>query len=170
MIAEPALWVSILAMVPLMLIAAWWDLKFLKIPNWLSMAVLGVFVVTGLWGLPLDTFLWRLGIGAIVLVITFLLFAAGAIGGGDAKLAAALAPFVVPADVGILLLTYAVVSLVLLLVLRLVMQMMRHQETGWLSVDQMKKPARERVFPMGLIFGVTILLYLAWHTAQALQA
>ncbi|MEM6664168.1 MAG: prepilin peptidase, partial [Pseudomonadota bacterium] len=159
MLTEPALWVSILAMTPLMLVAAYWDLKYLKIPNWVSLAVLAVFIVTGLWGLPLETFWWRLAIGAIVLVIMFVLFAVGAIGGGDAKLAAALAPFVVPTDIATFLLIYIAVSFAMLLTLRLIMQVNRHEETGWLSVDQLTKPARERVFPMGLIFGLTILIY-----------
>ncbi len=55
----------------------------------------------------------------------------------------------------------------LLMVLRLIMQIVRHQETGWLALDQLKKPARERVFPMGLIFGATIRVYLSAATAES---
>jgi prepilin peptidase CpaA len=95
-----------------------------------------------------------------VLAAGFALFAAGLIGGGDAKMAAALAPFVAADDVAALLLLYAVVTLVLLLVLRLAMQFARHRPTGWQAVDQYARPARERVFPMGLIFAITIMLYL----------
>ena len=47
------------------------------------------------------------------------------------------------------------------------MQLNRHEDTGWLSIDQMKKPARERVFPMGLIFGVTMVVYLGAHVLRA---
>lgn len=169
MIETPALWVTIILLVPLMALASWWDLKHLKIPNWQTLAMFGVFVVTGLWGLDTETFLWRLGQGLIVLGIGYILFAVGVIGGGDAKMAAALAPFIVPVDVAQLLVFYALVSFVLLIVLRMVMQACRHKKTGWLSIDQLEKPARERVFPMGLIFGLTITGYLAIYALDALN-
>lgn len=160
MIMPPALWLAIAAMVPLMALCAWYDLRSLRIPNWLVLSVAGVFLLVGLWGLPFDTFAWRLAQGAAVLVIGFGLFAIGAIGGGDAKMAAALAPFVAARDIASVLILYAVVSLVLLLALRLAMQLARHRTTGWMAVDQYSRPARERVFPMGLIFAITIVLYL----------
>ena len=168
MISTPALWVAFAAMVPLMVLTAWWDLKYLKIPNKLVMAVLATFVVTGLWGLPLDTFAWRLVYGVIALVLGFGLFALGGIGGGDAKMAAVLVPFAAPADAAAILLIYAILTFVLLMVVRLTMQVVRHEETGWLALDQLNKPARERVFPMGLIFGATILVYLGASTAESL--
>ena len=160
MIAPPALWFAIAAMLPLMLLTGWYDLKHLRIPNRLALAVLAVFLVAGLWGLPFETFLWRLCAGAAVLAAGFALFAAGLIGGGDAKMATALAPFVAGEDVPGLLLLYALVTLALLLALRLAMQFARHRETGWRAVDQYARPARERVFPMGLIFAITITVYL----------
>ena len=168
MFDTPALWVAFAAMVPLMVLTAWWDLKFLKIPNNLVIAVLGTFVIVGLWGLPLETFAWRLMYGVIALVFGFGLFALGGIGGGDAKMAAVLVPFAAPSDAASILLIYAVLTFVLLMVLRLIMQMVRHRETGWLALDQLNKPARERVFPMGLIFGATILVYLSAATADSL--
>ena len=167
MFSTPALWVAFAAMVPLMVLTAWWDLKFLKIPNKLVLAVLATFVATGLWGLPLDTFAWRLVYGVVALAFGFGLFALGGIGGGDAKMAAALVPFAAPADAAAILLIYAILTFVLLMVLRLIMQIVRHQETGWLALDQLKKPARERVFPMGLIFAATILVYLSAATAES---
>jgi prepilin peptidase CpaA len=167
-IAPPALWFAIAAMLPLMLLTAWFDLKHLRIPNALVLAVLAVFLVAGLWGLPLETFLWHLGAGVVVLAAGFALFAAGLVGGGDAKMAAALAPFVAWHDVAALLVLYTVVTLVLLLVLRLAMQLARHSTTGWRAVDQYARPPRERVFPMGLIFAITITLYLLAEGAARL--
>ena len=167
MIAPPALWLATAAMLPLMLLTAWYDLKHLRIPNALPLAVLAVFLAAGLWGLPFETFLWRLVAGAAVLAAGFALFAAGLIGGGDAKMAAALAPFVAGEDLPALLIVYAVVALALLLVLRLAMQLARHRPTGWRAVDQYARPARERVFPMGLIFAITIMAYLLAGAAGA---
>ena len=169
MIASPALWVAVAAMTPLMVLTAWSDLKELKIPNQLVLGVLGTFLITGLWGLPLDVFAWRLGQGIVVLGIGFALFQLGVIGGGDAKMAAALAPFVVPRDLALVLVIYAVVTIAMLMVLRMAMHVFRHRETGWAAVDQQRGPARRRVFPMGLIFGVTIAIYLGLHSISALD-
>ncbi len=168
MIEAPALWVALAAMLPLMGLMAWSDLKVLKIPNWLVLAVFAVFLICGLWGLPPEVFVWRLGHGAIVLLIGFIVFAVGGIGGGDAKMAAALAPFVVPAEIMPFLALYAVTTLFLMAVLRIVQQFARHEETGWLAIDQLQKPPRERVFPMGLIFAVTVVIYLGVHTINSL--
>lgn len=162
----PALWLAIAAMLPLMALCAWYDLRSLRIPNWLVLGVLAVFLFTGLWGLPFEAFAWRLVQGVAVLLLGFALFSFGVIGGGDAKMAAALAPFVALGDILSVLLLYAVVTLVLLLVLRLAMQFARHRTTGWMAVDQYALPARERVFPMGLIFAITIVLYLLAGAAQ----
>ena len=168
MFTNPALPIAFAAMVPLMVLTAYWDLKYLKIPNWLVLCVLITFAVTGIMGLPLDTFAWRLLYGAIALVIGFGLFALGAIGGGDAKMGAALVPFALPSDAGMLLLLYGLLTLLLLMAVRIAMQMARHTETGWLAIDQLHKPARERVFPMGLIFGSTILVYLGIQTGASI--
>lgn len=166
MLVPPALWLAIAAMLPLMALCAWYDLKSLRIPNWLVLCVLATFLATGAWGLPFETFLWRIAQGAVVLLVGFGLFSLGAVGGGDAKMAAALAPFVAPRDIGSVLMLYAVVSLVLLLALRLAMQFARHRSTGWMAVDQYALPPRERVFPMGLIFAITIVVYLSASAAQ----
>ena len=166
MLMPPALWLAVAAMLPLMSLCAWYDLKSLRIPNGLVLAVVGVFLMAGVWGLPFDEFVWRLGQGAAVLLIGFALFSAGVVGGGDAKMAAALAPFVAARDVLSVMLLYAVVTLLLLLALRLAMQLTRHRTTGWMAVDQYARPARERVFPMGLIFAITIVAYLLLGAAQ----
>lgn len=163
MIETPALWFTVAAMVPLMVLMAYYDLKYLIIPNALVLTVFVVFLVTGLWGLPTDVFGWRLLHGLIVLVIGFGLFALGAVGGGDVKMASALTPYVAGGDAVRLLVLYAIIALVLVAVLRLVMQFARHSETGWLAIDQLKKPARERDFPMGLIFAMTIVVYLCGY-------
>lgn len=162
----PALWLSIAAMVPLMALCAWYDLRSLRIPNWLVLAVLGVFLVTGFWGLPSDVFVWRLVQGAALLLIGFGLFSAGFVGGGDAKMAAALAPFVALDDMLAVLTLYAVITLLLILSLWVAMQVARHRSTGWMAVDQYALPLRERVFPMGLIFAITIVVYLLAGAAQ----
>ena len=76
----------------LMLYSAFSDLVSMKISNKVALALMVGFVVFALWmGMDLNTFAWHWGMFALVLIISFALFACGAIGGGDAKLAAATA-------------------------------------------------------------------------------
>lgn len=76
----------------LMSYAASSDLVTMTIPNRLSLALIAGFIGFSLIiGLPLVTIGWHLAAGALMLAVTFSMFAAGWIGGGDAKLAAATA-------------------------------------------------------------------------------
>ena len=68
------------------------DLLTMTIPNRLSVALCAVFGLLALWiGMDGTAILLHVAAGAAVLAVTFGLFAAGWIGGGDAKLAAATA-------------------------------------------------------------------------------
>lgn len=72
-----------------MAFAAASDLVSMTISNRLSLFLLGMFALcTVLLGLSWNQIGWHLLAGGLVLVISFGLFAAGWIGGGDAKLAA----------------------------------------------------------------------------------
>lgn len=76
----------------LIVTAAVSDLMTMTIPNRLVLAVAGAFLIAApLAGLGLAEIGMHLAAAALVLVIGFALFAPGWIGGGDAKLAAALA-------------------------------------------------------------------------------
>jgi prepilin peptidase CpaA len=76
----------------LMAFAASSDLFTMTISNRLSLALAGGFaVLTVVSGMPLIQVAWHLGAGALVLVVSFVFFTRGWIGGGDAKLAAATA-------------------------------------------------------------------------------
>lgn len=156
-----ALLAATAAMAVLMAITAWFDLKALRIPNWCVLAVLGVFLVTGLWGLPLETVAWRLLHGAIVLILGFGLYtlAGGQVGGGDIKMIAALTPFIPGSDVGFVLIVFALLSFAGLMVHRLVRSFLRERKTGWAALDQ------KRFFPVGLLLGGTIMLYLGFELA-----
>jgi prepilin peptidase CpaA len=72
--------------------AATSDLVSMTISNGLCLALVASFAIgAGLLGLSVAEIGWHLAAGTLVLVVTFGLFAAGWIGGGDAKLAAATA-------------------------------------------------------------------------------
>jgi len=75
-----------------MAFAAASDLVSMTISNKISIALMVGFMVFALWmQMDIVTIGWHWAMFAIVLVISFTLFALGVIGGGDAKLAAATA-------------------------------------------------------------------------------
>jgi prepilin peptidase CpaA len=163
MMETQALMAATAAMAVLMGLAAWFDLKALRIPNWCVLAVVGVFIVTGLWGLPIDVFAWRFLHGVIVLFVGFALysFSGGNIGGGDIKLIAALTPFIAGKDLLFVLLVFALLSFAGLMIHRLARALLRGRKTGWAAMDQ------KRFFPAGLLLGGTIMIYLGWQLAGA---
>ena len=76
----------------LMAFAASSDLLTMTISNRVSLILAGSFFVLAVWtGMPLATIGLHVAAGLAVLVVTFIFFARGWIGGGDAKLAAATA-------------------------------------------------------------------------------
>lgn len=82
---------AVLALFPgLMVFAAVSDMLTMTIPNRVSLVLIaGFFLMAVLAGLPLAMIGWHVLAGLSVLVIAFVLFNLGWIGGGDAKLAAA---------------------------------------------------------------------------------
>ena len=80
-----------LGLLPLLVIvAAVSDLTTMTIPNWISAAqIIGFFPVALLLGLPVMAVATHVGVGVVALLIGMGLFAVRALGGGDAKLMAA---------------------------------------------------------------------------------
>jgi prepilin peptidase CpaA len=76
----------------LLIYAAGSDIARLIIPNWVSLALSGAFLVAAAaTGLPLAQIALHALFGAAVLAVGFFLFQANVMGGGDAKLLAAAA-------------------------------------------------------------------------------
>jgi prepilin peptidase CpaA len=97
----------LVAMPVLLLAAGLYDLASFTIPNFLSIALAALFLAfAAAAGFSPALLGWHLGAGMLGLVLGFGLFAAGWIGGGDAKLFAAIALWLGFAD----LLPYAVVA------------------------------------------------------------
>jgi prepilin peptidase CpaA len=73
-----------------MIVAAVYDVATLTIPNWLSLALVGLFPAAGiLAGFGPSEWLLHLSIGFVALCAGIAVFAFGFAGGGDAKLFAA---------------------------------------------------------------------------------
>ena len=91
-----------------LLIAAATDLHEFKIPNWISITLFLAYFAAGLGlGAPASVMLEGLLIGAAGFVIGFALFAARIVGGGDAKLLAAVSPWIGLSSLGTFLFNMA---------------------------------------------------------------
>jgi prepilin peptidase CpaA len=134
---------------------SWSDLKFMKIPNQASYVILAVWIVVGILVVPLK--LWALGLGlaVAVLVVTFIMNAAGLIGGGDAKFAAAMAPAFIGADIRLLCAIYVACSLGALAAHRLLKYIppFRRATPDW-------KSWTHSGFPFGTTLSATLIFYL----------
>ncbi|QYZ71684.1 prepilin peptidase [Neotabrizicola shimadae] len=78
---------------PICLWVAWSDMKFMRIPNLANYALALVWLVLGLFLVPLADWAWGIALGLAVLVVGFLANLTRLVGAGDAKFAAAMAPF-----------------------------------------------------------------------------
>jgi prepilin peptidase CpaA len=93
--AHPLLFVFPFAMA----YAALMDIFTMRIANGVSIAVgVAFLIVAPIAGMPAQEVLMHLGVGAGMLVVGMILFAFGALGGGDAKLLAAASLWVGPAQ------------------------------------------------------------------------
>lgn len=135
----------------------WSDMKFMRIPNNAVLALVAVFLVVGPFVLPIDAWLWRWLHLAVVLVVGFVLSAARLLGAGDAKFAAAMAPFVDLGDLSLFAYLFAAVMLASFVTHRGARQIpvVRRATSDWESWE------RKKDFPMGLALGGVLILYLA---------
>ncbi len=80
-----------------MIAAAAYDVLTLTIPNWISLAIIALFPVLALAaGLGWHDLVWHVALGIIALAAGIIAFAVGIVGGGDAKLFAAVALYMGP--------------------------------------------------------------------------
>ncbi|MBZ0128034.1 MAG: prepilin peptidase [Rhodobacteraceae bacterium] len=159
--ASEALWLLAPAL-PVAIYVAFSDLKSMRIPNTSVLVMLGVFLVAGLIALPMEEYLWRLANFAVVLAIGFVANALRLVGGGDAKYAAAIAPFFAFSDIRLVLILFAIMLVSAFLVHRLFRAIgpIRRLTKGWKSWDAGKD------FPMGLALSGLLIAYLGIGALQ----
>jgi prepilin peptidase CpaA len=150
-----ALWFLPLVL-PICLYVAWSDMKFMRIPNRSVLLLLGVFAVLGPVVLPLIDYGWRWVHVAVVLAIGFVMSSGGLVGAGDAKFAAAMAPFIAVQDALVVVILFSAFLLGAFATHRLarLLPVVRRLTPDWESWT------RKRDFPMGLALSGTLIFYL----------
>ena len=142
--------------VPVAIWVAWSDMARMVIPNRAVLALVLVYALVGPMVLPLTEWGWGWTRLAAVLAIGFLANMAGVLGAGDAKFAAAAAPFVAPGDLATLSTLFAAILLGAVVAhraaraTRAVRQVVPH----WRSWEDPR-------FPLGLALGPALVAYLA---------
>ncbi|MEO1733759.1 MAG: prepilin peptidase [Pseudomonadota bacterium] len=132
------------------------DLREMRITNQAVLVLALVFLVLGPFVLTLPEYGWRLVQMVAVLVLGMLFNAAGAVGAGDAKFAAAAAPFIAPGDLRLLIALFAANLLAAFVTHRIAKySALRNYAPSWESWEKGWE------FPMGLSLGGTLALYLA---------
>ncbi|MCC5999912.1 MAG: prepilin peptidase [Pararhodobacter sp.] len=153
--APAALWFLVFA-TPVALWVVWSDLRAMRIPNMAVLALLLVYAAVGFLALPPSVWGWAWLHFAVVLVIGFLLTLTGGFGAGDAKFAAAMAPFVALGDLRLFLALLATVIVSAFVAHRIARRIsaLRRLTPDWESWEG-------RDFPMGLALGPALIFYLA---------
>ncbi len=142
-------------LLPLCFLVAWSDMRAMRIPNWCVVAMFATYVVIGIFTLPFSVYLWGFISLIVVLVIGFLMNMVGMIGAGDAKFAAAAAPFVHLDDFRFVIALFAANILAAFLTHRFTAKTkMTDLAPKWDSWE------RKWEFPMGLSLGGTLAIYL----------
>lgn len=151
--AHAALWFLPFAL-PICVYVAYSDMRAMRIPNVMVVALFLVFALIGPVVLPLDVYLWRYLHLVVVLIAGIALNAAGVMGAGDAKFAAAAAPLIHLGDLRFLMALFAATLLAAFLSHRIGKHTrLRRLAPDWESWTNAK-------FPMGLALGGTLALYL----------
>jgi len=148
--------VLVLPAAAISLYVAWSDMRAMRIPNLSVLALVAVFALLGPVGLPLAEWGLRWLQLAAVLAIGFVASSLRLVGAGDAKFAAAMAPFVAPGDLRAFLALFAAVLLAAFVTHRGLGRVpaVRRMTPDWESWQ------RGREFPMGLALGSALMLYL----------
>lgn len=141
---------------PISIWAAWSDLKFMKIPNIISIVLALIFIVVGPLVLPFDIYLGRILVGIIALAVGFLIFFTGIAGGGDIKLLAAMLPFIAREELFAFAFLLSAMTLSGIAAHRLVGKL-GYAPEGWISWQGNRK------YPFGLSLAGSFSFYFAVH-------
>lgn len=155
----PVFW----AIVPLLIATIYFDLRYMRLPNPISLTMVGLFFILAPFTMEISDIFWRVTVAAIVFGIGLAAFATRLVGGGDVKVLAALMLFI-PMH---LLATFFLLFGVCLLFGTLLVVTLRKTMTPNKSWAFLSAAGR---FPMGLAIGTAGLALFAMLSATGFAA
>lgn len=150
-------------LVPLLLATILYDLRYLRLPNAISLLMLLLFVLWAPFALAPSQILWRAVVAGVVLGIGLGAFAARLIGGGDVKVLAALMLFLPLRGLPHYFLAF---GLCLLAGTAMVLALRR---TPLAKASRWQVLTATGRFPVGLAIGGAGLIFLMWHGPGVLR-
>lgn len=156
MTAQAALW-FLPVMTPIAFYIAWSDMRAMKIPNGAVLALVAGYAVVGPFAFGFEQYLWQWLHLPVALVVCMALWALRVMGGGDAKMIAAMAPVFVLADLMLVSQVFLAAILSAVAVHSLFrFTALKNIAPGW------KSWTAGRYFPKGLPLSMTLVFYLGF--------
>lgn len=145
--------IPLLLLGPVLVAAAYCDLRHMRIPNALSLIALAIFALSAPFFLGVDALAARVAVAAAVLVVGFVCFALGLLGGGDVKIFSALLLFVPTETMSLFLLLFSAAMILGMALMPVLRAVPGAAETGWVSLR------RDAKFPMGISIALSGLAH-----------
>ncbi|MEZ5796211.1 MAG: prepilin peptidase [Paracoccaceae bacterium] len=145
----------LLALVPILVIAAVSDLRHLRIANLHVLLALGLFLIAAPFVLTWPELTDRLLVAAIAFALGFALFALGLFGGGDVKMMPVILLFVPSGDLVLYLRLFAAALLLVTLAARAAQALPEARKPAWQSLR-----SRGHV-PVGVAMALSVMMLLA---------
>jgi prepilin peptidase CpaA len=147
---------------PILVAVAIWDLRFMRIPNALSLIAVALFVISCLFSLPVDI-VARVSVAATVFGLGFVAFCFRMFGGGDVKILSALMLFVPIQSLTLFAYLFSASMLIGILAILGLRRLPQAADHRWKSISASTK------FPMGISIALSgILLPLVGHAFDRL--
>ena len=144
--------IPMLILAPVLVSVAYFDLRFMRIPNILSLLVLAVFAIAMVFLPPVDL-LARLAIAASVFLLGFIGFSFRLIGGGDVKILSALMLVVPTGGIALFANVFSASMLLGIIMVLAIRRFPSVNSLGWKSFGGSHR------FPMGLSIALTGLTF-----------
>lgn len=155
MTAQAALW-FLPAVVPIAFFIAWNDMRSMKITNNSVLLLVAAYAMIGPFAFGFEMYLWQWTHLPVVLVVCMALWALRVMGGGDAKMIAAMSPMFLTQDFVLIMMIFAASLLGALAVHSLFrFTSLKNLAPHWKSWHA------GRYFPKGLPLSMTLVFYLA---------
>ena len=128
------------------------DLRLMRLPNLLVLLFVMVFATTVAWTLPLSELVWRVGVALAVLLVGAAANAAKLMGGGDAKIIAALVLFFPRESLLYFAFVFCICMIVGIVGLLVLRRFLRTKNPTWRGLKDGER------YPMGLSIGIAGLI------------
>lgn len=149
MIAMPLFVAFVLA--ALCAVIVYMDLRYMRIPDWISLGAIVLFVVWVVIDYPSVPVMARLATATIMFAVCFGLFAARIMGGGDTKVLPALGLFIPLAGLPQVMILFALCLLASIGFIVGLRKIVDSETAGWAAFKTQK-------LPMGVAIGLTGLI------------